>query len=353
MSKFWQQLLNIWSRLEIAQKATIVLSALGAIALIAVLGVGATQPSYQLLARDLDRAKTAEIAAYLEQANIPYKVVDRDSAILVPSQHIYKLRNDLAQKEMLGEPGKGFELLDKGSFLESTFREHVNYDRAVKGELERSFREIPNVKNARIIIDRPQPSPFVGDDEGKPRASIKLDVTKGVRLSERQIAGIIALTAGAVAGLDHERVEVMDNTGILTPKQADSSAGVAQTTLEAEIARETYLTHKAQEQLDTILGPGRGRVKVNVKLDFTKRSESRLDPTLKMPTSEKASTTDKKTPIVSSGGTAGTASNVDLENRPASTPSLPATETKEDTQTAYFVGHVKKMTEDEVGRIDG
>lgn len=353
MSKFWQQLMNIWSRLEIAQKATIVLAGLGAIVLLGVLSYGATQPSYQLLARDLPRAKSAEIAAFLEQQNIPYKVVDRDSAVLVPSQHIYRLRNELAQQDMLGDHGNGFELLDKGGFMESTFREHRTYDRAVAGELERSFREIPGVRSARVIIDRPTPSPFVGSEEAKPRASIKVDVAKGTRLTERQVAGIIALTAGAVAGLDHDRVEVMDNNGLLTPKQTDSSAAMAQTTLEAEVAREAHLTRKAQEQLDAILGPGRGQVKVSVKLDFAKRSESSVDPTASRPLTEKTTTTDKKTPVAGAGGVAGTQPNVENEGRPAAGAPQLASETSEEAQTAYFVGQRKTTLEDEVGRIRG
>ncbi len=353
MSKFWQQLLNIWSRLEVAQKATIVLATLGAIALVAFLAWGATQPSYQLLARDLTRAKSAEIAAFLEQQGVPYKIVDRDSAVLVPSQHIYKLRNELAQQDMLGEPGKGFELLDKSGFMESTFREHRTYDRAVAGELERSFREIPGVRSARVIIDRPAPSPFIGDDEGKPRASIKLDVAKGTRMTERQVAGIIALTAGAVAGLDNSRVEIMDNNGLLTPKQADTSAAMAQTTLDAEIAREAHLTRKAQEQLDAILGPGRGQVKVSVKLDFAKRSESSVDPTKSAALTEKTTTTDKKTPVGGAGGVAGSAPNVENEGRPAAAAPQLASETNEEAQTAYFVGQKKITLEDEVGRIRG
>ncbi len=353
MSKFWQQLMQIWSRLEVAQKATIVLASLGAVALVVVLSYGASQPSYQLLARDLTKAKSAEIATYLDQAGVPNKVVDNESAVLVPSQYIHRMRNELAQKDMLGEAGKGFELLDKSGFMESTFREHHTYDRAVAGELERSFREIPGVKSARVIIDRPAPSPFVADDEGKPRASIKLDVTKGSRLNDRQIAGIIALTAGAISGLDHNRVEIMDNNGLLTPKAADSTAAMANTTLEAEVAREAHLTRKAQEQLDAILGPGRGQVKVSVKLDFAKRSESSLDPTKSLAMNEKTTTSDKKTPVGGSGGVSGTAPNAENEGRPAASSPQLASETTEDAQTSYFVGQKKVTLEDEVGRIRG
>jgi flagellar M-ring protein FliF len=353
MSKFWQQLVNIWSRLEIAQKATIVLSAIGAIALAAFLAVGATQPSYQLLARDLDRAKSAEIAAFLEQKNIPYKVVDRDTAVLVPSQHIYRLRNELAQQDMLGEAGKGFELLDKGGFLESTFREHRNYDRAVAGELERSFREIPGVRGARVIIDRPEPSPFVGQDEARPRASIKLDLASGTRLNDRQIQGVIALTAGAVSGLDHDHVEIMDGSGILTPKQADSGAAMAQTTLEAESAREAYLTRKAQELLDATLGPGRSSVKVSVKMDFTKRSTATSDPTKSVMLRENTRTSDEKTPVMPAGGVTGTAPNVEGEGQTTAAKPAMGSKTQEEVKNEYVVGKSTVTQEDEVGRISG
>ncbi|MDW8372872.1 MAG: flagellar basal-body MS-ring/collar protein FliF [Planctomycetota bacterium] len=353
MSKFWQQLLQVWSRLETAQRATIVLASLAALVGLALLAYHATRPSYQLLAKDLTRARTAEIVAYLEQQGVPYRVVDRETAVLVPSQHIYRLRNELAQQDLLGDGGKGFELLDKSSFMMSTFQEHRSYDRAVAGELERSFRELPGVRSARVIIDRPQPSPFIGDDSAKPRASIKLDLVPGVRLTERQIAGIIALTAGAVAGLDHERVEVMDNSGLLTPKSADSAAGLASTTLEAEAARDAYLTRKAQEQLDAVLGPGRGRVKVSVKLDFAKRSESSVDPTKSLALTERTLTTDKKSPVQSIGGVAGTAPNVENEGRAAPPAPQLASETSEETQTSYFVGQRKVTVEDEVGRIRG
>jgi flagellar M-ring protein FliF len=282
MSKFWNQLVSVWAKLEIAQKATIVLAGTGCLALLIALVFSASRPDYRLLAKGLSRSQVAEIVSYLEANHVPYSVIDNESAIMIPSASLYKVRNELAQQDMLGDGAKGFEILGKSSSMwESTFSEHKTYDRAVSGELERSFRELNGVRSARVLIDRPQPSPFIGDDSAKPKASVKLDMKPGMRLTDRQIAGIIHLTAGAVAGLSTDRVEIMDGSGLLTPKAADSGAGLAQTTLEAEVARETYLTRKAQEQLDAVLGPNRSQVRVSVKLDFTKRTEASSDPTTK------------------------------------------------------------------------
>lgn len=354
MSKFWLQLMNIWSRLEIAQRATIVLAGLGFLALIGFLVMSASQPDYRLLAKGLKKAQVAEIAAYLDSNHIPYKVADNESSVMIPSQHLYKMRNELAQQDMLGDGSKGFELLGKSSSMwESTFSEHKTYDRAVAGELERSFRELPGVRSARVLIDRPQPSPFSGDDEAKPKASIKLDMVIGTRLSDRQIAGIIHLTAGAIAGLGADRVEVMDSSGLLTPKASDSTAMFAQTTLEAEAARERYLTKKAQDQLDTVLGPGRSQVQVSVKLDFTKRTQSSSDPGKRELLEERTDATDEKTETAKPGGVAGTAPNVEGESRPSGSEPLRGSKTREESNNKYVVGKKTTTQEDEVGQIKG
>jgi flagellar M-ring protein FliF len=352
MNSLLKQIATVWSKLEIAQKVTIALVLIAFAALAVVIGYTSTRPDYKLLARDLTPAQTAEIAAYLDSAHVPYQVIDHETAVMVPSANLYKLRNDLAERQVLGDGSHGFELLDQSHLWDSTFSEHKNYDRAVQGELERSFREIPGVKSARVIIDRPAPSPFLGDEEGKPRASIKLDMKTGSRLTSRQITGVVHLTSGAITNLSPERVQVMDGGGLLTVSGQDTGAMAAQTSLDAEIARETYLTRKAQDLLDATLGPGRSQVKVAVKLDFTKRTESSSNPDLSKPLRESSTTTDERTPVVGSGGVAGTASNVEGENRTSLSETI-ATKTTEDVKTENFIGKKTITEEDEVGRIKG
>ncbi len=353
MSKFWQQLVMIWGRLEIAQRATVVLVMAGALVGLSFLTWAATQPDYRLLAADLPKGKVAEIAAFLDAGHVAYRVTDHETSILVPSKDLYRLRNELAERDLLGDGAKGFEILAKGNMWDSTFTEHRTYDRAVAGELERSFRELSGVRSARVLIDRPQPSPFVGDDSAKPKASIKLDMKMGARLSERQIAGVLHLAAGAVAGLTPERVEIMDNGGLLTPAASDSTAMMAQTTLEAENAREIHLTRKAQEQLDATLGPGHSMVKVSVKLDFTKRSTATSDPTKSVLLKENTHTTDEKNPVATAGGVAGTSTNVEGEGKPAAAAPQLGSKTSEETKNEYVVGKSTVTQEDEVGRIKG
>lgn len=353
MNKFLQQLNAMWGKLEVGQKATIVLVVIGfAVAAVAI-GYATTRPDLRLLARDLKPAQVAEIGAFLDQAHVQYRVTDGDTAIMVPEKDLYRLRNELAQREMLGDGGRGFELLAKGGMWDSTFTERKTYDRAVAGELERSFREIPGVRGARVIIDRPAPSPFVDDREAQPRASIKLDIKPGSRLTDKQVAGIIHLASGAVAGLAPERVQVADGSGLLTPAAADSGAAMAATALEAEAAREAYLSKKAQELLDATLGQGRSQVRVAVKLDFSKRTEASSNPDKSAVLKEQTSETDEATPVFPQAGVAGTASNVESADSGASGPVATAKKTNADGKTEYVVGQRTITHEDEIGRIKG
>jgi flagellar M-ring protein FliF len=353
MSKIWQQLRAIWGRLDVPQRATIVLVLAGAVAATIGLGYAASRPDYRLLVSDLGKGQVAEIVSYLGSNNVPYQLADRETSILVPGKDLYRLRNELAERELLSDGSKGFEILSKGNLWDSTFTEHKTYDRAVAGELERSFRELSGVRSARVLIDRPQPSPFLGDDSAKPKASIKLDMMSGKRLTDRQVAGVLRLTAGAVAGLDPERVEVMDNHGLLTPAAPDSSAMMAQTTLEAEAARDAYLTRKAQEQLDAVLGAGRSMVKVATKLDFTKRTSATSDPTRSVLLKENTTTSDEKNPVQPAGGIAGTQPNVEGQPAAAAGQPLIGSKVNEETRNEYVVGKSTTTQEDEIGRITG
>ena len=271
MGTFWNQLTALWGRLETPQRVSMILVAVVFAGVIAALAYGTSRPTYRVLASGLDAARTLKIASYLDSQGADYRIADNERTVLVAGDALYGLRTELAEQSLLGDGSTGFELLSEGGLGDSSFKEQKNYDRAVAGELERSFRSIPGVDGVRVIINRPKPSPFVGDDLAA-SASVALTMKTG-RLSRRQLAGVeVHLTAGAVEGLSHDQVKVMDQRGLLTRPDEDPGAMQASDSLEAEKAQEIHLTRKAQDLLDRVLGPGRGMVEVTIDLDFTRRS---------------------------------------------------------------------------------
>ena len=65
-----------------------------------------------MLASNLTQTETARIATYLG-IRIPYKLADRDTAVLVPRSERYGLLNVLSEQELLTDQSNGFELLNE------------------------------------------------------------------------------------------------------------------------------------------------------------------------------------------------------------------------------------------------
>ncbi len=351
MATVLRQLQSIWQRLETPQRATIILVGLGLMAIIAAVFYGASQPDYTVLASGLTPSQSYRIAAELDNQGVAWRMVDNETAILVPGRDRYRLRNDLAEKELLGDGSQGFEILDTTGFGTSTFLERKRFDRAIGGELERSFTELPGVRSARVLIVQPPPSPFL-DDERRASASIKLQMEQGRRLSQRQVAGIVRLCAGAVEGLTPDRVQVMDDSGLLTRDSEDPLAHAASNALEARRAMETHLTQRAQEMLDRVLGPGRSMVSIATDLDFTQRSAAESAPTNSVLLRQVGRTSDESTPVPDHGGVAGTAPNVEAPGGGGGTPRN-ATRMSEDDTREFVVGKRTTTRQDEVGILRG
>ena len=352
MNTIFSQMTAIWQRLETPQRVSLVMLAVVFVGVIGVLLYGASRPDMRVLASGLSRAQTTEIAAYLNQQGEPYQLADRDSTVLVLSGRLYSLRNVLAEQEMLGDGSVGFELLESTSMGDSSFKEQKTYDRALAGELERSFRELPGVLGARVIVNRPPVSPFIGD-ERHPSASVKLDMRGGKRLTPGQLAGVIHLCSGAVDGLQPEDVQVMDNQGLLTRPDEEPGAMAANTALEAERAYEQHLTKKAQSLLDRALGAGRSLVQISVDLDFAKRTEAESTPTNPgVVIVESTEVLDESTPVPIPSGIAGTASNVEGANS-GGVSTETATKSTETSTRELATGKRTTTLEDEIGRVRG
>ena len=328
MGKFLDQVKSIWDSMGLPQRVSLVLILAVFAGLVTFIVYGASQPTWRVLATDLSAARTAEIAAFLDQQNVRHRITDNERTIMVPSADVYSLRNELASQQMIDGDSQGFKLLDTTRFGQSNHMEMRTYDRAVSGELEKSFRELNGVANARVIISRPQPSPFIRD-ESEPSISVKLSMKGGRRLNERQITGVTHLAAAAVEGARPDRVQVMDDNGLLSRPEEDDLSMRAGSNLELVMAKEKQLMDKAQRMLDRLVGPGRGTVSVSLDLDFTRRSQNTTRVFSPIEIENTSMSRESATPIPSRGGVAGTQSNVEAGDQGAAAEPLVATETTE------------------------
>ena len=108
-----------------------------AVTLLVAMALWTMGPSYGVLFSNLSDRDGGEIIAELEQMQVPYKFAGNGNTIMVPTDMIDRTRLQLAGEGLPNGGGVGFELMDNQSFGISQFAEHVNYKRALEGELAR------------------------------------------------------------------------------------------------------------------------------------------------------------------------------------------------------------------------
>lgn len=256
-----------------------------AIALIAV-GIWASRDSYQVVFSDEDPEAMASAKAALEERSIPYRVSSDGSSISVPQHFAGEAKVDIASTGNV----VGLEIIENISAGTTPRREDWYYQRALQGELTRTLLSMDEIEACRVHIVLPDESAFLRERrEGS--ASVALRLRPGRNLSSRQITGITSLVAGAVQGLEADKVVLTDAAGnILTDsEQTDSYQRIAATLLEKQRAEEQSLVERLQKSLTKLLGsPERFDVSVAVTLDDTTEEETvqELDPNSQVTISE-------------------------------------------------------------------
>jgi flagellar M-ring protein FliF len=228
-----------------------------------------------LLYSGLDLAEAAEITGQLETANIKYEMRGDGSSIFVDRAQVLSARMMLSAEGLPSRGSVGYEIFDKGDALGATsFVQNVNRLRALEGELARTIGSIENVRSARVHLVMPERRLFE-QDARPPTASIVVEV-RGQTLTGQQVRAIRNLVAGAVPGLEPERVTILDASGRLLAAGAeggvDGAAGATQE--ERRAAIEDRIRRTVAEIVDGVAGPGSARVQVTAEVDFSRVTQS-------------------------------------------------------------------------------
>src|SRR5271169_6349250 len=155
------QLTQAVTGLSLGQKISIV-----AAAVVTVAGLyGFTRWKHENDFRPLYTSMAPEDAAAvvqkLHETGVEYRLSENGSAVLVPSTNLAESRLALAAAGLPKTGRIGFELFDKSSFGATDFVEHINYKRALEGELERSMMSLAEVEEARVHLTLPKDSVFL------------------------------------------------------------------------------------------------------------------------------------------------------------------------------------------------
>jgi flagellar M-ring protein FliF len=266
--------LAAFNRMNATQK----LAVLAAIALAIALLVGgllwAKEPTYGVVFANLAEKDGGQIVAALEQQNIPYRISEGGSAILVPSHQVHDVRLRLASQGLPKGGLVGFEVMETQKLGISQFAEQINYQRALEGELARSIQSLAAVKGARVHLAIPKQTAFLRDDQ-KPTASVLVALHPGRTLEPAQVSGIVHLVSASVPQLSPVQVSVIDQDGNLvsTPSNNGKTAGLDPSQIKYVRDIEEAYRHRIEAILGPLVGTSNVRAQVTAEVDFSETEQ--------------------------------------------------------------------------------
>ncbi|MBV9745070.1 MAG: flagellar M-ring protein FliF [Acidobacteriia bacterium] len=258
----------------------------------------------------------AAIVQKLKEGGVEYRLAEgaagAPATVLVPSARLAELRLSMAAAGIPKSGRIGYELFDRNNLGATEFTEHINYRRALEGELERSVMSLAEVDQARVHITFPKESVYL-EAQQPAKASVLVRLKPGAHLAPQNVVAINHLVASAVEGLAPDAVSVLDMNGNLLgrprlsdPDGNDPPAAV----LEYRHREEADLLSKINTTLEPLLGPDKFRAGVSVDCDFSAgdQSEEVYDPAKTvMVTSQRS---EDSTGASSTSGVPGTPSNL-------------------------------------------
>lgn len=261
-----------WSELSRLVKIAIVLGIISLFAIIGTVYYMNTRVEYSVLFSNLSEADAGTISQDLDSQKIKYKLADDGKTIMVDKTKVDQYRINLAVDNKLPSSSKGFELFDSASMMTTDEDRKIMYQRALTGELENSIAALDDVDKAKVNLTIPKSdNVFDNSTSKKAKASIVLTL-KGTSISKDAVQGIVALTTGAVQGLDKKNVKVVDQTGkILNKNEEDDASDSSSATskyMKLKSQYEKQMEKKITGLIEPVVGKGKVKASVNVDLNF-------------------------------------------------------------------------------------
>ncbi len=333
MSAF-QNIIAVWQGIGLVQRVLLTTLLIACVAAGTFLTKWAGRPDMRVLYSGISAEEAGKITDKISEQNIEYELRGGGTSIYVPQQHVYQLRVDLAKEGLPGNESKGYTIFDNEGLGISPFVQNINQTRALQDEIARSIEFFDSVMNVRIHLVRPESNAFNRGKESA-SASVVLQLRPGHHIGQSTVAAITHMVAGGVEGLKSENVTVVNSQGQLLSSSSDSNMAAGPGTyIDYKERVEQGLARKAQEMLDTALGPGRSSIKVSAVLDMESEDTQMTVYEKGIATKEEINSTTKT--VGGGDESAGTGDNESEENITTEY-SLPETTTRKTKMAGKIV----------------
>jgi len=268
--------LQRWQDIPGVRQAGLLLALAGAIAIGLATFFWSQKPAQAPLFAGLADRDASEVVEALRTAGVDYQLDPVTGAITVPEARLREVRMKLAAQGLPAGTRGGIEMIEKDQgFGTSQFVETARYQHALETEIARTIGDLKPVKEARVHLALPKPSPFAKAHDAA-SASVMLQLYPGRLIGQDQISAIVHLVASSIPDLSPSRVTVVDQSGRLLT-QADPNSEEARSAVQFEQRRrlETTLVQRIRDLLEPLTGPGRVSAQVSVDMDFAETEEAK------------------------------------------------------------------------------
>jgi flagellar M-ring protein FliF len=315
------------------------------------------QSEFQPLYANLDSEDASAVLSKLKEQKIEYRIASNGKTILIPEQHIYEIRMQLASAGIPRGGGIGFEIFDDTKLGMTAFAQNVNFQRALQGELARTINRIVEIESSRVHIVIAEKSLFVEEEEPA-TASVVLKLRPGKWLNQSQVKGIVHLVSSSVARLSAENVTVVDSNGKMLAGANDTSTfgSLSSDQLDYQARVEKKLENRVRSMLESALGENKAIVRLSCSFDFKKqeRTEELYLPENKVVRSEQVLNEVSNEPGKNPQGVPGIRSNMPGDSTAGQqNRSLDSNSTfeKKDHTVNYEIGKIISHINDPVGEM--
>ncbi len=166
--------------------------------------------------------------------------------------------------------------------MTSEERQIIELD-ALQTELSELITTIDGIEGAKVLINRPKDSVFIGDEQGKSSASIVLNTSYNHQFEQGEIQSLYHLVSKAVENLPPENIVIMNQYSEYYDLNQSNSVGGGSTYAEQQNIKEDIerdLQRRVQRMLGTMIGQDQVVVSVTTDIDFTveNRVEELVEP---------------------------------------------------------------------------
>ena len=308
------QISALISGLSLKQRISIVAAALAVVAGVIFFVHWKHEGDFRPLYTSMAPEDAAGVVQKLRETGVEYRLSDNGGSVMVPSAKLAESRLALAAAGLPKTGRIGFELFDKSNFGATEFVEHINYKRALEGELERSVMSLarggtgarPPHASQGIRISRPAGA-GQGQRDGETAAG-RADL-RPERPGGHQPGGQRRRRADSRCA---SRWWIWTATLLSRPKKIAAGDGseITSESLEVRQQIEKNLVAKISETLEPLLGANGFRAGASVDCDLTsgEQQEETLDPAHSVMLSSQK--TEDVTERATTSGIPGTASNL-------------------------------------------